>query len=147
MLIQIISCLFEWNLTGRFLSRDHISCFWSNIVQAYNCRTKCWPSTFLSIDCITNSNFQLICCPIIGWKTCWMPKLFHTSVRLYPSAKEYKEEGQCAQKGGRMLVFVICGFIENFLTNSYFILHIHQVKGFEMRHYRYLHFNFSVRYS
>ena len=65
MLIQIISCLFEWNLTGRFLSRDHISCFWSNIVQAYNCRTKCWPSTFLSIDCITNSNFQLICCPTL----------------------------------------------------------------------------------
>ena len=28
--------------------------------------------------------------------------------------KEYKEEAQCAQKGGRMLFFVICGFIENF---------------------------------
>ena len=25
--------------------------------------------------------------------------------------KEYMEEGQCAQKWGRMLVFVICGFI------------------------------------
>ena len=37
--------------------------------------------------------------------------------------KEYKEEGQCAQKWGRMLVFVICGFIKNFSTNSYFILH------------------------
>ena len=61
--------------------------------------------------------------------------------------KEYKEEGQCAQKGGRMLIFVICGFIKNFLTNSYLILHIHQVKGFKMRHYRYLYFNFSVRYS
>ena len=30
-------------------------------------------------------------------------------------AKEYKEEGQCAQKGGRILVFVICSFIKNFL--------------------------------
>ena len=24
--------------------------------------------------------------------------------------KEHKQEAQCAQKGGRMLVFVICGF-------------------------------------
>ena len=64
-----------------------------------------------------------------------------------PSGKEYKEEGQCAQKWGRMLVFVICGFIKNFSTNSYFILHVHLVKGFKMRHYRYLYFNFSVRYS
>ena len=61
--------------------------------------------------------------------------------------KEYKEEGQCAQKGGRMLVFVICGFIKNFLTNSYFILHIHHVKSFKMKHVRPLYFNFSVRYS
>ena len=60
-------------------------------------------------------------------------------------SKEYKEEAQCAQKAGRMLVFVICGFIKNFLTNSYFILHIHHVKSFKMRHVRY--FNFSVRYS
>ena len=28
--------------------------------------------------------------------------------------KEYMEEVQCAQKGGRMLVSVICGFIKNF---------------------------------
>ena len=61
--------------------------------------------------------------------------------------KEHKEEGQCAQKWGRMLVFVIYGFIKNFSTNSYFILHVHLVKGFKMRHYRYLYFNFSVRYS
>jgi hypothetical protein len=50
--------------------------------------------------------------------------------------KEYKEEGQCAQKWGRMLVFVICGFIKNFSTNCYFILHVHLVKGFKMRHYK-----------
>ena len=29
--------------------------------------------------------------------------------------KEHKQEAQCAQKGGgRLLVFVICGFIKNF---------------------------------
>ena len=66
---------------------------------------------------------------------------------IMEALKEYKEEGQCAQKWGRMLVFVICGFIKNFSTNSYFILHVHLVKGFKMRHYRYLYFNFSVRYS
>ena len=61
--------------------------------------------------------------------------------------KEYKEEAQCAQKGGRMPVFVICGFIKKFLTNYYFILHIHHAKSFKMRHVRPLYFNFSVRYS
>ena len=49
--------------------------------------------------------------------------------------KEYKEEGQCAQKGGRMLVFVICGFIKNSLANSYFILQIYLVKSFKMMHF------------
>ena len=61
--------------------------------------------------------------------------------------KEYKEEVQCAQKGGLMLVFVICGFIKNFLPNYYFILHVHHVKSFKMRHVRSLYFNVSLRYS
>ena len=61
--------------------------------------------------------------------------------------KEHKEEPQCAQKGGRMLVFVICGFIKDFLPNSYFILQICHVKSFKMRHVMALYFNFSVRYS
>ena len=72
---------------------------------------------------------------------------FESRVTKMDFSKEYKEEGQCAQKWGRMLVFVICGFIKNFSTNYYFILHVHLVKGFKMRHYRYLYFNFSVRYS
>ena len=29
-------------------------------------------------------------------------------------SKEYKEEGQCAQKGERIQIFVICGYIKNF---------------------------------
>ena len=66
---------------------------------------------------------------------------------LRDGVKEYKDEGQCAQKWGRMLVFVICGFIKNFSTNSYFILHVHLVKGFKMRHVTFLYLDFSVRYS
>jgi len=46
--------------------------------------------------------------------------------------KEYKEEGQCAQKWGRMLVFFIFGIIKNVLSNSYFILQIFHVKSFKM---------------
>ena len=42
-----------------------------------------------------------------------------------------KQESQCAQKGGQMLVFVICGFIKNFLPNSYFILQIYHAKSFK----------------
>ena len=61
--------------------------------------------------------------------------------------KEYKEEAQCAQKGGRMLVFVICGFIKNVLPNCYFILQIYHVKSFKMMHVFSLYFNFSLRYS
>ena len=53
---------------------------------------------------------------------------------LQGSNKEYKEEAQCAQKGGRMLFFVICGFIENFFLNFYFILQIYHVKSFKMMH-------------
>jgi hypothetical protein len=49
--------------------------------------------------------------------------------------------------GGLMLVFVICGFIKNFLPNSYFILQIHHVKSFKMMHVMSLYFNFSIRYS
>ena len=48
--------------------------------------------------------------------------------------KEYKEEAQCAQKGGRMLVFVICGYIKNFFPNFYFILQTYHVKSFKMMH-------------
>ena len=48
-------------------------------------------------------------------------------------SKEYKEEAQCAKKRGRMLIFVICGFIKNFFPNSYFILQIYHAKSFEMR--------------
>ena len=33
------------------------------------------------------------------------------------STKEHKQKAQCAHKGG-MLVFVICGFIKNFLPNA-----------------------------
>ena len=43
-----------------------------------------------------------------------------------------------------VLVFVICGFIKNFLPKSYFILQIYHVKSFEMRHVTPLYFNFSV---
>ena len=48
----------------------------------------------------------------------------------YFTGKEYKEEAQCAQKGGRMLVFVIFGSIKNFLPNSYSILQIYRAKSF-----------------
>ena len=43
----------------------------------------------------------------------------------------HKQDAQCAQKGGQMLVFVICGFIKNFLPNSYFILQIYHAKSFK----------------
>ena len=46
-------------------------------------------------------------------------------------AKEHKQEAQCAQKRERMLVFVICGFIKNFLQNSYFILQVYHAKSFK----------------
>ena len=73
----------------------------------------------------------------------------NTALNVWAGAtKEYKEEAQCAQRGGgQILVFVICGFIKNFLPNYYFILHVHHVKSFKMRHVRSLYFNFSVRYS
>ena len=45
------------------------------------------------------------------------------------------------------LFFVICGFIKNFLPNSYLILQIYHAKSFKMRHVTSLYFNFSVRYS
>ena len=56
--------------------------------------------------------------------------------------KEYKEEGQCAQKWGRMLVFVIYGIIKNVLPNSYFIL-----QSFTMMHFMSLYFNFSFSWK
>ena len=40
-------------------------------------------------------------------------KHYFTAATIY-SGKEHKEEAQCGQKGGQMLVFVICGFIEKF---------------------------------
>ena len=40
-------------------------------------------------------------------------------------------------------VFVICGFIKNFIPNPYFIFQIFHEKSFKM----FLYFNFSVRYS
>ena len=45
------------------------------------------------------------------------------------------------------LVFVICGFIKNFIPNSYFILEIYHAKSFKMRYVTSRYFNFSVRYS
>ena len=57
-----------------------------------------------------------------------------TYVVTVKSTKEYKEEGQCAQKGGRMLVFVICGYIKDFFPNFYFILQTYHVKSFKMMH-------------
>ena len=81
--------------------------------------------------------------------------IFSFNVSTRPVGRSDNPEGQVVIEGlnqraearGRMLVFVICGIIKNFLTNSYFILHIHQVKGFKMRHNRYLYLYFSVRYS
>jgi len=66
---------------------------------------------------------------------------------LTPTGKEHKQEAQCAQKGGRLLVFVICGFIKKCLPNSNIILQIYHGKSFKMRHVTSLYFNFSVRYS
>ena len=111
----------------------------------------------LAINSFNTCNTWTMKC-LIGYNLCSFPPLNFPSiyrrgafnnynVKKREGNKEYKEEGQCAQKGGRMLIFVICGFIKTFLTNSYFILHVHQVKGFKMRHYRYLYFNFSIRYS
>ena len=72
---------------------------------------------------------------------------FNYFAYLHTKNKEHKQEAQCAQRGGRMLVFVICGFIKNFLPNSYFILQIYHVKSFKMMHVTSLYFNFSLRYS
>ena len=44
------------------------------------------------------------------------------------------------------LVYVIWGFIKNFLPNSYFILQIHRAKSFKMRFVTSLYLNFSVWY-
>ena len=74
-------------------------------------------------------------------------KLFLGLNHYQSFGKEYKLEAQCAQKAGRMLVLVICGFIKNVLPNSYFILQIYHVKSFKMMHVLSLYFNFSIRYS
>ena len=70
-----------------------------------------------------------------------------TAVLMADAGKENKQEGQCAQSKGLLLVFVICGFIKNFLPNSYYILQMYHGKSFKMRHTMSLYFNFSVRYS
>ena len=44
------------------------------------------------------------------------------------------------------LFFVICGFIKNFLPNSYFILQIYHAKNFKMKQVMSPYFNFSVWY-
>ena len=62
------------------------------------------------------------------------------------SSKEHKQGLQCAQKGG-MLVLVICGFIKNFVPNSYFILQIYHAKNYKIRYDMSLYFQISVRYS
>ena len=46
-----------------------------------------------------------------------------------------------------LLVFVICGFVKDFLPHSYFILQIYHAKSFKMRHDMSLYLNFPVRYS
>ena len=61
--------------------------------------------------------------------------------------KEHKLEAQCAQKWRWILFFVICGFIEDFLSNSYFVLQIYHVKSFNMMHVTSMYFDFSLRYS
>ena len=71
----------------------------------------------------------------------------YVATKTRTKTKEYKEEAQCAQKGGRMLVFVICGFIKHFFPNFYFIFQIHHVKRFKMIHVTSLYFNFSLRFS
>ena len=82
----------------------------------------------------------------ITYKNCRVSSSFVTE--YVQCTKEYKEEAQCVQKGGgRMLVFVICGFIKNVLPNSYFIFQIPHVKSFKMMHFICLYFNYSVRYS
>jgi hypothetical protein len=58
------------------------------------------------------------------------------NIEQHNNAKEHKQEVQCAQKWGLMLVFVIRGFIKNFLPNSNFILQIYHVKSFKMMHFQ-----------
>ena len=68
-------------------------------------------------------------------------------LRLRYNQRALVRGAACAQKWGRMLVFVICGFIKNVLPNSYFIFQIPHVKSFKMMHFICLYFNYSVRYS
>ena len=68
-------------------------------------------------------------------------------LRLRYNQRALVRGAACAQKWGRMLVFVICGFIKNVLPNSYFILQIYHIKSFKMRHDMSLYLNFSARYS
>ena len=59
--------------------------------------------------------FMPICVSMMGTATREPAGDFGST--LAPVNKEYKEEAQCAQKGGRILFFVICGFIKNFFPN------------------------------
>ena len=47
----------------------------------------------------------------LGYITLLLTSEMLFKVTYWELGKEYKEEGQCAQKWGRMLVFVTCGFI------------------------------------
>ena len=71
--------------------------------------------------------------------------IFSFNVSTRPVGRSDNPEGQVViegltkghKQGGRMLVFVICGFIKNFLPDFYFILQI----------YPSLNLKVSVRYS
>ena len=82
------------------------------------------------------SAIQLVFCKNVNKYPCDLnranvPYRAYTTVYIGQEAfsKEYK-----LKREGRMLVFVICGFIKNVLPNSYFILQIYRVKSFKMMH-------------
>ena len=56
---------------------------------------------------------------LLLFKVCVSNKVLY-SLYIKCLSKEHKQESQCA---------VICGFIKNFLPNSYFILQIHHAKA------------------
>ena len=80
------------------------------------------------------------------YESCW--HLFCTQwVEILSTLSKSISKGRSVLKKRGIVVFVICGFINNVLQNSYFILQIYHVKSFEMMHVTSLYFNFSVRYS
>ena len=74
-------------------------------------------------------------------------KNFEESPETWKKAESISKRRSVLKRGEGMLVFVICGFIKNFLPNSYFILQIYHVKSFKVMHVTSLYFNFSVKYS